>query len=63
MAISGEKRFGMVGQQHWARLARRAGVDPEWLWGRVINLAAELPDAPKPPEGYERWFVVEGDAA
>lgn len=25
--------------------------------------AAELPDAPKPPEGYERWFVVEGDAA
>lgn len=45
MAISGEKRFGMVGQQHWARLARRAGVDPEWLWGRVINLAAELPDA------------------
>lgn len=24
--------------------------------------AVEFPDAPKPPEGYERWFVVTDDA-
>lgn len=45
MAIGGEKRFGTVGQRHWARLARRAGADPEWLWSRIADLAAKLPDA------------------
>lgn len=45
MAVGGEKRFGAVGRQSWGRLARRAGVDPEWLWSRVADLAAKLPDA------------------
>lgn len=45
MAIGGEKRFGMVGRQHWARLARRAAVEPDWLWSRVLELAGRLPDA------------------
>lgn len=45
MAIGGEKRFGMVGQEDWARLARRAGTEPEKLWNRVRELATKLPDA------------------
>ncbi len=36
----------------------------EWVSAphRVVP-AAELPDAPKAPEGYERWFVLTEDAA
>jgi hypothetical protein len=35
----------MVAEENWARLARRAGTDPEKLWSRVRELAAKLPDA------------------
>ncbi len=45
MAVGGEKRFGRVRGAHWDRLARRAGVDTDWLRGRVRDLAAALPDA------------------
>ncbi len=45
MAVSGERRFGRVTDDHWARLATRIRLDPQLLVDRVHELARRLPDA------------------
>jgi serine/threonine-protein kinase HipA len=45
MAIAGERNFGQVGDQHWAKLSRRAGIPAERLVQRVRELRHDLPDA------------------
>ena len=44
MAIGGERRFGRVTDSHWAKLAARAGIDPQRLVDRVHELARQIPD-------------------
>lgn len=45
MRISGENKIGYVRDSHWARLASRSGLEPDWLVAEVHTLAFSLPDA------------------
>lgn len=44
MAVGGERRFGRITDTHWARLATRAGLEPQQFVDRVHELALQLPD-------------------
>ena len=45
MAVSGERRFGRVSDQHWASLAGKAGLEPGRVVEQVHDLARKVPDA------------------
>ncbi len=44
-SIGGARRFGGVGPENWAKLARLADIDPDAALGSVRDLAGRLPDA------------------
>jgi serine/threonine-protein kinase HipA len=45
MRIGGENRFGSVERRHWAKFAKDAGIEEDWLIATVMALAALIPDA------------------
>ena len=51
----------MVAEENWARLARRAGTDPEKLWSRVRELASAQPRPTTPEEIVQRVVDISVD--
>jgi serine/threonine-protein kinase HipA len=57
MKIGGEYRFRFIVARHWRKLAGEVHIDPDKILGRILALAAQLPDH---AAAIERRMTAEG---